>query len=85
MREMTVDDVRRILVASAGNPDREVTDAEFEHVLLEDLGYESLALIEAAAQIAREFGTTVPDEQLTEVKTARELADLVNGARQDVA
>ncbi|CAM4108139.1 acyl carrier protein [Nocardia ninae] len=82
---MTIDDLRRILIASAGEPDRPVSDTEFADTLFEELGYESLALMESAARIEREFGVGVPDDRLIDLRTPGEFIALVNEAASDAA
>jgi act minimal PKS acyl carrier protein len=72
-------DLRRILHESAGteqgvNLDEEILDTEFD-----DLGYDSIALMETAARITREYGVPVDDEALTCATTPRLLLDLLNG------
>ena len=74
---MSLDDLSRILVASAGEtscgPITELDlDTEFEH-----LGYDSLALIETAAMIGREFGVDVPDCEVPDLRTPRAVLDRV--------
>jgi act minimal PKS acyl carrier protein len=76
---MTIDRLRRILVACAGgDEDAPELDGDFAGVEFEELGYDSLALIETASRIQRDFGVTVPEEQLIDVKTPQELIDIVN-------
>ncbi|MFC8365545.1 acyl carrier protein [Streptomyces griseorubiginosus] len=80
MATMTLDDLRRILAECAGS--EEGFDAPAEDVLdslFEDLGYDSLALMETTARIKQEFGVHIPDDEITEVETPRALIDLVNG------
>ncbi|WP_405137183.1 acyl carrier protein [Nocardia sp. NBC_01388] len=84
MKVISFEDLRRILVSSAGAPEIEVGEGEFADTSFEDLGYESLALMESAAAIEREYGINVPDEELTQVKTPRELTDLVNATGKAV-
>ncbi|MDT9680672.1 acyl carrier protein [Streptomyces sp. TRM76323] len=79
MAQITVDDVRRILVACAGDMEGVGPDTDITHLTFEDLGYDSLALMESAAQIKQEFGVVVPDDEITKVTTPQELANLVNG------
>lgn len=79
MAQMTIDDVRRILVECAGAVDGVDTAGNFAQWSFEDMGYDSLALMEAVAHIKQEFGVVVPDEDILEARTPQELADLVNG------
>lgn len=74
---MTFDDLRRILVACAGEIDQSLAakftpDAEFH-----ELGYDSLALIEATSRIEQEFGVTIPDSVVVELNTPRQILDKV--------
>lgn len=84
MSTFTVEDLRRNLVISAGAPEVEVPDAEFAETTFEDMGYESLALMEVAAVIEREYGVSIPDEQLIEAKTPRQLTATINAAMTGV-
>jgi act minimal PKS acyl carrier protein len=71
-------DLRRILLECAGadegvDLDGNILDTEFL-----DLGYDSLALMETAARITRDYGIPIADEALTAATTPRLLLDLVN-------
>ncbi|MEU5790192.1 acyl carrier protein [Micromonospora purpureochromogenes] len=80
MSTMTIDDVRRILVACAGETDAAAFDGDIDGVEFEELGYDSLALMETAARIEQEYGVRIPDERIADLRTPRELVDLVNDA-----
>jgi act minimal PKS acyl carrier protein len=75
---MTIDDLRTILVACAGESDGPLHD-DIRDVDFDELGYDSLALMETAARIRSDFGVTIPDERIAELRTPREILDLVNG------
>ncbi|MDH6623532.1 act minimal PKS acyl carrier protein [Streptomyces sp. LBL] len=80
MAGLTLDGLRTILVACAGEDDggnlaRDILDTTFE-----DLGYDSLALMESAARIERDLGVTLDDEDVNDALTPRMLLSLVNGA-----
>lgn len=85
MSRVTIDDVRRILIACAGDVATSELHGDIAVLRFEDLGYDSLALLETAARIEREFGARIPEEQITEVKTPLELLDLVNRSLADAA
>ncbi|MCQ8774738.1 acyl carrier protein [Streptomyces sp. KLMMK] len=85
MAHMTVDDVRRILVECAGVDDSIDITGDISDRPFDELGYDSLALMESAAQIKQEFGVVVPDDELVEVETPRALIDLVNGLVTEAA
>ncbi|QXJ23401.1 acyl carrier protein [Actinomadura graeca] len=73
---ITQETLFRILVATAGESDALHGDAL--NTPFEELDYDSLALMEAAARIKQEMGVSIPEEELVEVKTPREMLDLVN-------
>jgi act minimal PKS acyl carrier protein len=75
---MTIDDLRTILVACAGESDG-VLDGDIRDIDFDELGYDSLALMETAARIRSDFGVTIPDERIAELRTPGEILDLVNG------
>jgi minimal PKS acyl carrier protein len=79
MHAMTIDDLLRILAESAGHDEgldaAGVSDTEFE-----ELGYDSLALLETAARIEQEYGVELPEDQVTDAKTPRALLEVVNGS-----
>ncbi len=74
----TIDDLKRILLEGAGaaeNVDLEtdILDKEFE-----DLGYDSLALLETSSRIERTYGITISDTILADATTPRALVGAVN-------
>lgn len=85
MSKVTIDDLRRILIACAGDAETPELHGDIAALEFEDLGYDSLALMETAARIEQEFGVRIAEEQITEVTTPRELLDLVNTAVVDAA
>ncbi|MPQ97200.1 actinorhodin polyketide synthase [Modestobacter sp. I12A-02628] len=75
---MTIDDLNRILVACAGEADSGPLTEQRVDTTFEDLGYDSLARMETASRIADEFGLSIPDDQVMELRTPRDVLDLVN-------
>lgn len=76
MNAVTMDDLRRILVECAGGDEalpKDIVDVEFAA-----LGYDSLALIETAARLRREFGVTISDDRVTELSTPADMLAAVN-------
>ncbi|KPM56072.1 actinorhodin polyketide synthase acyl carrier protein [Frankia sp. R43] len=80
MAAMTLDELCHLLVAVAGEPIAEVASTDLADTEFTELGYDSLALMEAAARIAQEYGVRIPDADIFEMQTPRDLLDLVNGA-----
>ncbi|QFZ18804.1 acyl carrier protein [Saccharothrix syringae] len=79
MSKMTVHDLHRILVQCAGEAEQGVLGADALDRDFDDLGYDSLALMETAAQIAKEYGVEISDERVAELRTPREVLAVVNG------
>lgn len=71
-------DLRRILREGAGADDGVDLDGEILDVAFDDLGYDSIALMETGSRISREYGATIGDDSLTGSTTPRELLALVN-------
>lgn len=62
-------------VEAAGLLDGDILDTEFD-----DLGYDSLAMLETGSRIDRELGITLPDATIVESRTPRVLIHNVNAA-----
>ncbi|WP_406399486.1 acyl carrier protein [Streptomyces uncialis] len=74
----TVDNLKSILREGAGadeavDLDGDILDAEFD-----SLGYESLAMLETAGRIEREYGISLDEEIFADARTPRALIALVN-------
>lgn len=82
---MTITELGRILVECAGGDEvSELREATAE-VAFDDLGYDSLALIETASRIQRDYGVQIPEDLLVEVKTPKELIDIINDQMRGAA
>ncbi len=77
-RAFTLDDLKRILVEVAGADENMGPDAEILDLGFEQLGYESLALLETGGRIERDYDITLADDALTAEVTPREFVDTVN-------
>jgi act minimal PKS acyl carrier protein len=77
-RTFTVEDLRRILRECAGEDESADLNADISDATFEDLGYDSLALLETANKITREFAIAIADDDLAFVDTPGELVKLVN-------
>jgi act minimal PKS acyl carrier protein len=77
--EFTVDDLKRILLVSAGAPESGDLDGEILDLRFDELGYDSVALLETGQRVEREFGIRLDDSQLIiDVATPRTLVEAVN-------
>ncbi|MFD8573403.1 acyl carrier protein [Streptomyces sp. NPDC059639] len=81
---LTLDDLRRILIDSAGEEDGVDLAGDILDTRFTDLGYDSLALMESVSRIERDLGLDL-DEMATEADTPRALLELVNGPVAEAA
>lgn len=65
----TFDDLRQILLKAAGAEEGLDLDEDILDTTFQELGYESLALLETGGCIEREYGITLDDEALTDTLT----------------
>ncbi|KUL31146.1 acyl carrier protein [Streptomyces regalis] len=78
-QEFTITDLTRILLEGAGAGEGidlggDILDTDFE-----ELGYESLALLETGGRIEREYGISLDDDIFTDHRTPRALVAAING------
>ncbi|MFG3106242.1 acyl carrier protein [Streptomyces tendae] len=76
--QITLHDLRRILLEAAGADEGVDLGGDIRATEFSDLGYDSLALMEAGSRLQREFGVQLSDESLAEATTPGALIDLVN-------
>jgi minimal PKS acyl carrier protein len=77
-RRFTNEDLERILHEAAGANDAAGSGTATADMHFEELGYDSLALLETASRIEREFGIKLEESSLTVALTPGELIDKVN-------
>lgn len=77
---MTVNDLKQILLETAGADDAAVLDGEILDVEFSELGYDSVALLEASGQIELRYGIALPEETVASVPTPRGFLDVVNAS-----
>jgi act minimal PKS acyl carrier protein len=80
MSTFSLDDLRRVLTAVAGEDEEMDLSGDIGGVAFEDLGYDSLALMEMAARISQEYGIHIRDDEATELKTPRDVLATVDHA-----
>jgi act minimal PKS acyl carrier protein len=78
-KAMDLNDLRRIFEESAGVDPEVDLGGDIYDMKFQDLGYDSVAVMEVAARITREYGVTIGDEIFTEATTPRLLLAAVNG------
>ncbi|GGN33533.1 acyl carrier protein [Streptomyces fuscichromogenes] len=78
MAEMTLHQLTRLLRECAGEEEGVDLEGDVLDTPFTDLGYDSLAVLQAAGLIEREFGISLPDETIAEATTPRLLLAFVN-------
>ena len=78
IRQFSADDLHRILIDGAGEADGVVLGADTLDMTFDDLGYESIALLETGSRIEREFDVRLSDEEVLNAQTPGGLIDAVN-------
>lgn len=74
----SIDDLKRILLDGAGEPEGPGVEAATVDLGFQELGYDSLAVLETCTRIEREFGVSLDEEVLGKAGTPRALVDIVN-------
>jgi act minimal PKS acyl carrier protein len=76
--ELTIDDLRLILREGAGADEGVDLDGDIMDVPFDELGYDSLALLETGSRIGRKFDVQLEDATFTDAETPRALIKAVN-------
>jgi act minimal PKS acyl carrier protein len=80
MQRMTVPALMEILDRAGGGAESLDLSTDVSEVDLEELGYESLAILETAGVIEREYGVTLDEAALFDARTPQGLVAVVNDA-----
>jgi act minimal PKS acyl carrier protein len=76
--ELTIEDLRSILRTAAGEDGSVDLDSDILNLTFEQLGYDSLALLEACGRIEREHGIELADSTIADAHTPDALLVIVN-------
>jgi minimal PKS acyl carrier protein len=74
----TLDDLITIMRECAGEDESVNLSGEIAEVDFEELGYDSLALMEAASRVQRGYHLSFPENELEQVRTPAAFVALVN-------
>lgn len=77
---MTLAEFVDVIRACAGDSDEYDLDGDILDVSFEDLGYDSLALIEVSARLKQDHGIEV--DEFPELASPRVALELINGTRE---
>jgi minimal PKS acyl carrier protein len=69
-------DLRRQLEACAGEVDA-ITEFDIDHTF-EEIGYDSLAILETVSALERHYRIKLPDDDAGEIKTPRDFLEVIN-------
>lgn len=78
MTTFNLDDLITIMRECAGEDESVNLSGEVAEMDFEELGYDSLALMEAASRVQRTYGLSLPEDELAEVRTPAGFVTLVN-------
>ena len=76
---MIIEKVKELLAEQLGMDIKEIHD---DSNILEDLGADSLDIIEMLMTLEDEYGITIPDDKINQVKTVSEIAELIEECRK---
>ncbi|MFC9975261.1 acyl carrier protein [Spirillospora sp. NPDC050679] len=79
MTRFTLDELIQIMRECAGEDEALPLDASAADTDFDALGYDSLALMEAASRVEREYGLVLPEEDLADIRTPAQFVAFVNG------
>ena len=72
--DMVIDKVKELVAEQLGINKETITE---ESNIIEDLGADSLDVIEMLMTLEEEYGVTIPDEKIGQIKTIGQIVDLI--------
>ncbi|WP_411099929.1 acyl carrier protein [Streptomyces sp. x-45] len=81
MGHLTLDQLLDILRNCAGEDESVDLTGDVLHTSFLDLGYDSLAMLQATGRIERDLGVALPDDVVAEAETPYQLLAVVNATR----
>ncbi len=76
---MIIEKVKELLAEQLGIDAGTIAD---EANILEDLGADSLDIIEMLMTLEDEYGITIPDDKINQVKTVKQVAELIEECKK---
>lgn len=78
MQEFTLEELIELIETHAGEPEEGELDVTVVDVLFQELGYDSVQLLEVISHIKERYGLDLAEEILAEVRTPRQILDTIN-------
>ena len=78
LRSFALDDIREVMRACAGVGESVDLDRDIGDVTFQDLGYDSLAVLEIAAKLQNRLDVVIPDNAVENLLTPRLVIEHVN-------
>jgi act minimal PKS acyl carrier protein len=85
MRKLTVEELKKIMRQCAGDDGGSAMDGDITDIGFDELGYDSLALLETAGYVQRAYGVTFAGDGLAEVNTPGEFVRSINALLEETA
>ena len=76
---MVIEKVKELVAEQLG-VDKDTV--KLESNIIEDLGADSLDVIEMLMTLEEEFGISIPDEKINQIKTIGEIVELIENAKK---
>ncbi|BCK72920.1 actinorhodin polyketide synthase acyl carrier protein [Streptomyces libani subsp. rufus] len=77
---LTLEQLRLVLAECAGEDLENLPLDDINDRTFEDLGYDSLVLLETSAQLKHRCGTDIPEDVIRDLKTPRAVLEYVNAS-----
>lgn len=71
--------VKQLLVENLGVDESKIT---LESEIIKDLGADSLDLVEMLLSMEENFGVTISDEQTENIKTVKDIVDIIDAGQE---
>jgi acyl carrier protein len=73
---------QKIVKLIAEKLNKKVDEVKMESRLVEDLGADSLDVVELVMSFEDEFGITLPDEDVAKLKTIKDIVDYISNLKK---
>jgi len=78
MQEFSLEELIELIETHAGEPDEGELDVSVVDVLFQELGYDSVQLLEVISHIKARYGLDLAEGTLAELRTPRQILDTIN-------